>query len=211
MQASDDSRIDTGSRNIFPRRGLVARESRLSRGCTVWFTGLSGSGKSSVAAEVEARLIRSGRPAFVLDGDDLRNGLNSDLGFGMDDRSENIRRSAHVASLMAQSGVVALVSTISPLREHRALAKVIHSESRIELFEVFVDVPPQVCEARDPKGLYARARAGGVPNFTGIGSPYEPPADPALHLTYGASLSEMADRVVELVACSAHERGRAHP
>ncbi|WP_327151379.1 adenylyl-sulfate kinase [Nocardia sp. NBC_01329] len=160
----------------------VERSERATRGLTVWLTGLSGSGKSSVAVELERRLVAAGRPAFLLDGDNLRHGLNSDLGFSAADRTENIRRVGEVARLFAESGMVAIVSLISPYRADRERARVTHDSAGISFLEVFVDTPLEVCEARDPKGLYAKARAGEVRGFTGIDDPYEAPAAPALVL-----------------------------
>ena len=162
--------------------GSVKREQRASLGATVWFTGLSGSGKSSIAVEVERRLVASGRPAYVLDGDNLRHGLNSNLGFSPDDRKENVRRVAEVARLMADAGVVVLVSLVSPYREDRDAARAIHAEADLPFFEVFVDTPLEVAEQRDPKGLYAKARAGEIADFTGISAPYETPLSPELLL-----------------------------
>jgi bifunctional enzyme CysN/CysC len=163
--------------------GNVGRDQRPHLGATVWLTGLSGSGKSSVAVEVEHRLVADGRPAYILDGDNLRHGLNADLGFSPADRTENIRRVGEVARLMADAGVVALVPVISPYRADRDRARAIHDAAGVPFFEVFVDTPLAVCEARDPKGLYARARAGDITGFTGIDAPYEAPAAPSLRLT----------------------------
>jgi bifunctional enzyme CysN/CysC len=165
--------------------GAVARSDRGSVGATVWFTGLSGSGKSSVAVEVERALVGAGRPAYLLDGDNLRHGLNADLAFSAADRAENIRRVGEVARLFADAGVVALVPVISPYRADRARARAIHRAVGLRFVEVFVDTPLAVCEARDPKGLYARARAGEIRGFTGVDDPYEPPARPDLRLTPG--------------------------
>jgi bifunctional enzyme CysN/CysC len=170
------------SPNVTRPDRLTTADDRLSRGSTVWFTGLSGSGKSTVAMHAERLLLATGRPAYVLDGDDLRHGLNADLGFSLRDRTENLRRTAHVASILAASGQVVLVTTISPLSEHRALARQIHADVGVELIEVFVDSPLELCEARDPKGLYARARAGEITDLTGIGSPFEAPTDPDVRL-----------------------------
>ena len=161
----------------------MAPDDRPFRGATVWLTGLSGSGKSTVAVEVERRLVAAGRPAYVLDGDNLRHGLNADLGFGDDDRAENVRRVSEVARLLADAGVVALVPVISPFRAGRERARAIHDEAGVRFVEVFVDTPIEVCEQRDPKGLYKKARAGELPGFTGIDSPYEPPVSPDLVLT----------------------------
>ena len=159
------------------------RAERPSRGATVWFTGLSGSGKSTVAAEAERLLVRSGRPAYLLDGDNLRHGLNGDLGFSADDRAENVRRVGEVARLFADAGVVALVPVISPYAADRARVRAIHVLAGLPFVEVFVDTPLAVCEQRDPKGLYAKARAGEISGFTGIDDPYEAPAVPELRLT----------------------------
>jgi len=159
------------------------RSARPSLGATVWFTGLSGSGKSTVAVEVERLLATSGRPAYLLDGDNLRQGLNGDLGFSAEDRAENVRRVGEVARLFADAGVVALVPVISPYAADRDRVREIHRMAGLPFVEVFVDTPLEVCEARDPKGLYAKARAGELPGFTGIDDPYEAPASPELRLT----------------------------
>jgi len=169
--------------NVVWHEGDVARADRPSSGATVWFTGLSGSGKSTVAAEVERALVAAGRPAYLLDGDNLRHGLNADLGFSAGDRSENIRRVGEVARLFADAGVVALVPVISPYRADRAAARAIHDGIGLRFVEVFVDTPLAVCEARDPKGLYQLARRGEITGFTGIDDPYEAPAQPDLRLT----------------------------
>jgi bifunctional enzyme CysN/CysC len=164
-------------------QGAVARADRGTAGATVWFTGLSGSGKSSVAVEVERALVARGRPAYLLDGDNVRHGLNADLGFSAADRTENIRRIGEVARLFADAGVVALVPVISPYRSDRERARAIHEAVGLAFVDVFVDTPLAVCEQRDPKGLYAKARAGEITGFTGIDDPYEPPEHPDLRLT----------------------------
>jgi len=146
----------------------------------VWLTGLSASGKSSVAVELERRLVAAGRPAYLLDGDNLRHGLNGDLGFTADDRDENVRRAGEVARLFADAGVVALVPLISPYRAGRERARSVHDASDLTFVEVFVDTPIEQCEQRDPKGLYAKARAGELTGFTGIDDPYEAPEDAEL-------------------------------
>jgi len=169
--------------NVVWHQGAVARADRPGVGATVWFTGLSGSGKSTVAAELERALVAAGRPAYLLDGDNLRHGLNADLGFSAADRSENIRRVGEVARLFADAGVVALVPVISPYRTDRDRARAIHEAVGVPFVEVFVDTPLEVCEARDPKGLYAKARAGEIKGFTGIDDPYEAPLRPDLRLT----------------------------
>ncbi|MBI5338058.1 MAG: sulfate adenylyltransferase subunit CysN [Mycolicibacterium rufum] len=189
----------TASPNTVRHQSLCTAEDRLSKGRTVWFTGLSGSGKSSVAMLVEQKLLEKGVPAYVLDGDNLRHGLNADLGFSMADRAENQRRLAHVAAILADSGQVVLVPAISPLEEHRALAREVTCAAGLDFFEVFMDTPLEDCERRDPKGLYAKARAGEITHFTGIDSPYQRPKDPDLHLTPEHSLDALADRVIELL------------
>jgi bifunctional enzyme CysN/CysC len=167
--------------------GRVARESRPSRGATVWFTGLPSSGKSSIAAVVEEQLVAAGRPAYRLDGDNLRHGLNGDLGFSAEDRAENMRRAGEVAALFADAGVVALVSLVSPFAADRDRAREAHERAGLPFAEVYVSTPPEECERRDPKGLWARARAGEIKGFTGVDDPYEPPANP--DLTVGPELS----------------------
>jgi bifunctional enzyme CysN/CysC len=167
--------------------GLIGREARVAAlghaGATVWLTGLSGSGKSTVATEVERLLVEAGRPAYVLDGDNLRHGLNRDLGFSDADREENVRRVGEVARLLADAGVVALVPVISPFRAGREAVRVAHAAAGVPFLEVFVDTPLAECERRDPKGLYARARAGALSGMTGIDSPYEPPPSPDVVLS----------------------------
>jgi bifunctional enzyme CysN/CysC len=160
----------------------VRRQRSGGRGLTVWLTGLSASGKSSVAAELERRLLASGRPAYRLDGDNLRHGLNADLGFSAADRAENVRRVGEVAQLFADAGLIAVVSLISPYRADRERVREVHRAAELLFLEVFVDTPLEVCEARDPKGMYARARAGELLGFTGVDDPYEPPEAPDLVL-----------------------------
>ena len=189
----------SASPNTVRHASLVTAADRLSRGCTVWLTGLSASGKSSVAMLVEQMLLERGVPAYVLDGDNLRHGLNSDLGFSMADRAENLRRLAHVATLLADSGQIVLVPAISPLAEHRKLARRVHSDAGFDFFEVFCDTPLEDCERRDPKGLYAKARAGIITHFTGIDSPYQRPKNPDLRLTPDYSPEELARQVIDLI------------
>jgi bifunctional enzyme CysN/CysC len=170
------------------------------RGATLWFTGLSGSGKSTIAEVVERRLVEQGQAAFRLDGDVVRLGLNADLGFSHADRTENLRRLAHVARLFAESGTVAITAAISPLQMQRDEARRVHDEAGLCFYEVFVDTPLAVCEARDPKGLYAKARAGTIPDFTGVSSPFEAPANPELRLdTTRASAGALAEQVLDLI------------
>jgi bifunctional enzyme CysN/CysC len=171
------------------------------RGATLWFTGLPGAGKSTIASAVEERLIQAGRPAFLLDGDNLRHGLNGDLGFDDEARTENVRRTAHVARLLAESGTVALVSLVSPYAADRESAASLHATDELEFIEIFVDAPLELCEQRDPKGLYARARAGELAGLTGIGAPYEAPSQPDLVLgTYDETVEREVERVLEVLA-----------
>jgi len=189
----------TATPNTVRHQSLVTAGERLTKGRTLWFTGLSGSGKSSIAVLAEQSLLEQGSPAYILDGDNLRHGLNADLGFTMADRAENLRRLAHIATLMADAGLTVLVPAISPLEEHRELARKVHSEAGIEFFEVFVDTPLADCELRDPKGLYARARAGEITHFTGIDSPYQRPKNPDLRLTPDHTAAQLAEQVVALL------------
>lgn len=179
----------------------VERDERATRGATVWLTGLSGSGKSTVAVELERLLVAAGRPAFVLDGDNLRHGLNADLGFGAADRAENMRRVAEVAKLFAEAGVVAIVSLISPYRTDRERARETHAAAHIPFVETYIDTPLAVCEARDPKGMYAKARSGEIRGFTGIDDPYEPPTSPTLILRpEDGDPAAMADNVFTVLS-----------
>jgi bifunctional enzyme CysN/CysC len=169
-------------------------------GATVWFTGLPGAGKSTIAAAVEERLIAIGHPAFLLDGDNLRHGLNGDLGFDEAARSENVRRTAHVARLLAECGTIALVSLVSPYAADRRAAAALHAADDLNFFEIFVDAPLELCEQRDPKGLYARARAGELTGLTGVGAPYEPPTDADLVLgTCEGPVEPAVERVLALL------------
>ncbi len=172
-------------------------------GMTVWFTGLSGSGKSTVATAVERQLLEAGRPTYLLDGDNLRHGLNGDLGFSAEDRDENVRRASEVARLFADAGVVSLVPLISPYRAGRERARLLHEAADLRFVEVFVDTPIELCEQRDPKGLYKLARAGEITGFTGIDDPYEPPDAPEVVLTpdlgdAGAMAATVVDHLLGL-------------
>jgi bifunctional enzyme CysN/CysC len=187
-------------RNLTWHPGM-SREQRWAalglRGATAWLTGLPASGKSTIAVELERLLVTSGRPAYRLDGDNLRHGLNSDLGFGASDRRENVRRAAEVALLLADAGVVAIVPLISPYREGREQARRLHATAGIPFVEAWVSTPAEVCEQRDPKGLYAAARSGRIRGFTGVDDPYEPPLEPEVELdTRQASPAELAGRVL---------------
>lgn len=165
------------------------------RPCCLWFTGLSGSGKSTVASLLEKRLNSLGRHTYTLDGDNVRHGLNRDLGFTDADRVENIRRVAEVSKLFVDAGLIVMVSFISPFRAERELARALYPDG--EFLEIFVDTPIEVCERRDPKGLYRKARAGQLKNFTGIDSPYEPPQRPELRLDAGhAEPEELVEQIL---------------
>jgi bifunctional enzyme CysN/CysC len=193
-----DVSAQAASPNTVRHNSLVTAEHR-PRGRTVWLTGLSGAGKSSVAMLVERKLLENNVPAYVLDGDNLRQGLNADLGFSMADRSENLRRLAHVATLLADAGHVVLVPVISPLTEHREMARQVHGDAGFDFIEVFCDTSLAECEKRDPKGLYAKARAGEITHFTGIDSPYQRPSNPDLRLTSDLSLDEQAESVIDVI------------
>jgi adenylylsulfate kinase len=188
------------STNIVWHPGQVTRDDRQRitghRGCTVWFTGLSGSGKSTIAVAVEKALWDRGVRSYILDGDNIRHGLNSDLGFSPEDRTENIRRIGEVAKLFTDAGVINLTAFISPYRSDRDRVRSIMGEG--DFVEVHVDCPVEECEKRDVKGLYAKARAGKIPEFTGISAPYEAPEKPELVLET-AKLTE-AESVAKVIA-----------
>ncbi|HEX5125623.1 MAG TPA: adenylyl-sulfate kinase [Rhodocyclaceae bacterium] len=173
--------------NIFWHAGQVSAGSREEyfghRPATVWLTGLSGSGKSTLAYALEKKLLESGHPCFVLDGDNVRHHLNRDLGFSAEDRRENIRRTAEVARLMNEAGLIVITALISPYRDNREMASAIIGEQRF--VEVHVSTSADICESRDPKGLYAKARAGKIAEFTGVSALYEAPLKPALVLDTG--------------------------
>jgi len=190
----------TTSANVTWHAGVVERTQRWEsigqRGATVWFTGLPASGKSTVSSAVEAELVRAGRAAYRLDGDNLRHGVCGDLGFTAEDRDRNVRRTAEVARLFADAGVVALVSVVSPYAAARAFARELHERDGLRFIEVFVNTPIGVCEERDPKGLYARAKAGELRGFTGVDDPYEPPVAPDVELRC-VELGVAVERVLE--------------
>jgi adenylyl-sulfate kinase len=194
----------SGSESVSPN--VVWHESEVPRaerwraagvhGATVWFTGLSGSGKSTVASALTALLTERGLITYTLDGDNLRHGLNGALGFSAGDRAENVRRVGEVARLFADAGVIALVPLISPYRAGRDHARALHEAAGLDFVEVFVDTPIEVCEERDPKGLYKKARAGELTGFTGIDDPYEAPLAPELVLHAGEASPEQSAAVV---------------
>lgn len=187
------------STNILAVEHQVALEERWRanghRSGILWFTGLPGSGKTTLSLELERALFKHGFQTYVLDGDNIRHGLSADLGFSADDRSENIRRIGEVAKLLAGAGMVAITAFISPYRSDRDRVRAIGGD----LFhEVFIDAPVEVCERRDPKGHYAKARRGEIPQFTGVSAPYEPPANPELRIdTARLSIQESVERLVE--------------
>lgn len=187
------------STNITWHGGLVSREDRIARmrqkGVTVWLTGLSGSGKSTLAHHLEKTLHERGTCAYVLDGDNIRHGLNQDLGFSPVDREENIRRIGEVARLLVDANLIVITAFISPYRADRDRIRAIHAPG--EFIEIHVDCPIEVCETRDPKGLYAKARAGEIAEFTGISAPYESPQHP--ELVVNTAKEETAQSVMKIV------------
>jgi adenylyl-sulfate kinase len=166
------------------------------QGATVWFTGLPGSGKSSVAAAVEQQLVDLGRCAYRLDGDNMRHGICGDLGFSPDDREQNVRRVGEVARLFADSGTVALVSLVSPYAACRDRVRELHERDGLLFLEVFVNTPAEECARRDPKGLYRSARRGRITDLTGVGAPYEPPLNPDIELTTSMRVADSAQLVL---------------
>ncbi len=191
---------DMASSNVTWHAGHLTCQARSEslecRGATLWLTGLSGSGKSTVAAAVEHHLVCQGRPAYRLDGDNLRTGLNGDLGFSRADREENARRAAEVACLFADAGIVTLVALISPFAESRRRARQLHERAGLPFVEVYLATPVDLCSSRDPKGLYARAQAGEIGSFTGVDDPYEVPTQPDLVLEAGTELSEAVTAIL---------------
>lgn len=190
------------STNIHWHHEAVTPEEREAlnghKGCTIWFTGLSGSGKSTLANAVAGALHEAGARTFVLDGDNIRHGLNKNLGFSPEDRTENIRRIGEVAKLFTEAAVINLTAFISPYREDRDEARAIAQEDRF--FEIYVEAPLDVCEERDPKGLYKKARAGEIPEFTGISAPYEEPENAELIVHTGdETLDESTQRVIDML------------
>ncbi|WP_020650334.1 MULTISPECIES: adenylyl-sulfate kinase [Solimonas] len=191
--------------NVHWHEGEVTRADRGKllgqKGATLWFTGLSGSGKSTVAVALEKVLHAQGRLAYRLDGDNVRMGINKNLGFSAEDRAENIRRIGEVAKLFVDAGVIVLSSFVSPYRADRDLVRKLHEDAGMDFIEVYVDVPLEEAEKRDPKGLYKKARAGEIKNFTGISDPYEAPEKPELVLpSHQMSLEAEVEALLELLA-----------
>ncbi|AGK99065.1 adenylyl-sulfate kinase [Clostridium pasteurianum] len=185
--------------NIVWQQTNVSRQDRekllRQKGILIWFTGLSGSGKSTVATMLEKKLHDMGKLTYLLDGDNVRHGLNSDLGFSIEDRIENIRRIAELSKLFVDSGVITITTFISPFIKDREAVKELLKD---DFIEVYVDCPIEVCEKRDPKGIYKKARKGEIKNFTGIDSPYEPPVNPEITVkTHIDSLEECVSKIID--------------
>ncbi|PCJ39508.1 MAG: adenylyl-sulfate kinase [SAR86 cluster bacterium] len=186
---------------------IVWHESRVSRkfrqeifaqqGTTLWFTGLSGSGKSTLAFTLEHKLIEAKFKSYVLDGDNIRHGLNNNLGFTDADREENIRRVGEVSKLFADAGLIVLSSFISPFKKDRQLVRKIHADAGLNFVEIYIDTPLAICEERDPKQLYAKARRGEIPNFTGISSPYEEPDDAEIIIPVSNTPEQSSQQILE--------------
>jgi adenylylsulfate kinase len=190
--------------NVHWHEGEVTRADRAKllgqKGATIWFTGLSGSGKSTVAVALEKALFAQGRLSYRLDGDNVRLGINKNLGFSAEDRAENIRRIGEIAKLFVDSGVIVLSSFVSPYKADRDVVRKLHEAGGMDFIEVYVDVPLAEAEKRDPKGLYKKARAGEIKNFTGISDPYEAPENPELVLpSHELSLEQEVDVLLKLL------------
>lgn len=190
--------------NVHWHEGEVTRADRNrllnQTGATIWFTGLSGSGKSTVAVALESELLRRNKLSYRLDGDNIRLGINKNLGFSAEDRTENIRRIGEISKLFVDTGVIVLSSFVSPYRADRDLVRKLHDDGGMQFIEVYVDVPLEEAEKRDPKGLYKKARAGQIPNFTGISDPYEAPLNPELVLkTHEMTLQQEVDAIIALL------------
>jgi len=194
--------------NVTWHEGEISRDDRNrllgQKGATLWFTGLSGSGKSTIAVALEKALHARGRLAYRLDGDNIRLGINKNLGFSAEDRAENIRRIGEIAKLFVDTGVIVLSSFVSPYKADRDIVRKLHADGGLDFIEVYVDVPLAEAEKRDPKGLYKKARAGEIKNFTGISDPYEAPSSPEIHLET-ANLTLQQE--VEIMLKALEERG----
>ena len=191
--------------NVTWQDGEISREDRFQilrqKGATVWFTGLSGSGKSTIAVALEKALFRMGKLSYRLDGDNVRLGINKNLGFSEDDRKENIRRIGEIAKLFGDAGTISLSSFISPYKADRDEVRALHDAANLQFVEVYVDCSLAVAEERDPKGLYKKARAGEIKNFTGIDDPYEAPENPEIHLrTDEMSLEDEVTAIINYLA-----------
>ncbi|MFT6552356.1 MAG: adenylylsulfate kinase [Zhongshania marina] len=199
---------DVKATNVFWHDGEVSREDRnkllKQKGATLWFTGLSGSGKSTVAVALEKALMEKGHLCYRLDGDNIRLGINKNLGFSAEDRTENIRRIGEISKLFVDTGVIVLSSFVSPYRADRDIVRELHDAGEMDFLEIFVDVPLDVAEQRDPKGLYKKARAGEIKNFTGISDPYEAPLNAELVLN---SHEQSLEEEVEILLAMMSERG----
>ena len=196
----------SSDRNLTRTQSQVAAKERAvmlgQKGAVIWLTGLSGSGKSTLAYALERRLIEIGQLTYALDGDNVRMGLCKDLGFSPEDRNENIRRIGEVAALFADAGLLVLTSFISPYRQDRMAAR---ATSKGNFIEVYLDVSVEVCEKRDPKGLYKKARAGEIENFTGISAPYEAPQDPEIRVdTDALSVEQCVDEIIAYLETKGH-------
>lgn len=191
------------SPNVTPHAKTLTRERRWhslqARGATIWITGLPSSGKSTLGTALEERLVELGRGAYLLDGDNLRCGLCSDLGFAREDREQNVRRVGELALLFADAGTIAIAAVVSPYEQMRTHVRERHEQDGLPFFEVFVDTPVKVCAQRDPKGLYARAYAGDLDGFTGVDDPYQPPSDPDLRITPELALASAVDTILDLL------------
>lgn len=190
--------------NVHWHEGEVTRTDREKllgqKGATLWFTGLSGSGKSTVAVALEQALTAQGKLCYRLDGDNIRLGINKNLGFSAEDRTENIRRIGEISKLFVDTGIITLSSFVSPYRADRDLVRELHEQAGMDFIEVYVDVPLEVAESRDPKGLYKKARAGEIPNFTGISDPYEEPLNAEVVLnSHEMSLEEEVNTLLKLL------------
>jgi|TARA_B110000908_G_scaffold152396_1_gene188003 adenylylsulfate kinase len=190
--------------NVHWHDGEVTREDRSKilsqKGATLWFTGLSGSGKSTVAVALEQALTAKGKLTYRLDGDNIRLGINKNLGFSAEDRTENIRRIGEISKLFVDVGVITLSSFVSPYRADRDLVRELHKQAGMDFIEVYVDVPLEVAEDRDPKGLYKKARAGEIPNFTGISDPYEEPLNAEVVLnSHEMTLEQEVDILLQIM------------
>ena len=190
------------NKNIVWHDHNVTKQERLSlkeqKPCILWFTGLSGSGKSTIANAVESKLLELKKHTYLLDGDNIRMGLNKGLGFSDEDRVENIRRIGEVSKLFIDSGIIVLTASISPFQEDRDMVRALVEKD--EFIEVFIDTPLEICEQRDPKGLYKKARKGEIPNFTGISSPYEAPLNAELVINAGElDIEESVAKIVNFL------------